>query len=234
MGVQELAHDIKYTEALRTSWRPPRYLAAMPRAKCDALRKKWHIIAEGEDVPPPIKSFQEMKFPKPIISVLRKRGIASPTPIQIQGLPVALSGRDMIGIAFTGSGKTMVFCLPMVMLALEQEKRMPFVAGEGPFCVCLSPSRELARQTHEQVSSFCDALEGEGFPKLRAALAMGGMPLKETMDVARNGIHIITCTPGRLIDMLNKRLINLDVCRYQVGTGPLRSGPCLLSYCIMG
>lgn len=68
----------------------------------------------------------------------------------------------MIGIAFTGSGKTMVFCLPMVMLALEQEQRMPFIPGEGPFCICLSPSRELARQTHEQVSSFCEALHEEG------------------------------------------------------------------------
>jgi ATP-dependent RNA helicase DDX41 len=69
---------------------------------------KRHIEAEGEDIPPPIKTFVEMKFPKPILRALRKRGIKRPTPIQMQGLPVALSGRDLIGIAFTGSGKTMV------------------------------------------------------------------------------------------------------------------------------
>ena len=58
-----------------------------------------------------------------------------------------LSGRDMIGIAFTGSGKTVTFCLPLVMLAIEEEKRLPLEAGEGPFGIILAPSRELARQT---------------------------------------------------------------------------------------
>ena len=64
-----------------------------------------------------------------------------------------LSGRDMIGIAFTGSGKTVTFCLPLVMLAIEEEKRLPLEAGEGPFGIILAPSRELARQTWE-VSVF--------------------------------------------------------------------------------
>ena len=61
-----------------------------------------------------------MRFPGPILDTLKKKGIERPTPIQVQGMPVALSGRDMIGIAFTGSGKTLVFSLPMIMVALEQ------------------------------------------------------------------------------------------------------------------
>lgn len=77
---------------------------------------------------------------------------------QVQGLPAVLSGRDMIGIAFTGSGKTMVFALPMVVIALQEEVRMPLVAGEGPVGLIICPSRELARQTFDVVNEFAVAL----------------------------------------------------------------------------
>jgi hypothetical protein len=68
------------------------------------IRKKWHIIVEGENAPPPIKKFKDMRFPPSIMTALALKKITKPTPIQIQGIPVVLSGRDMIGIAFTGSG----------------------------------------------------------------------------------------------------------------------------------
>ncbi len=64
-----------------------------------------------------------------------------------QGIPALLSGRDLIGVAFTGSGKTMCFSLPAIMMALEQELRMPFVTNEGPYALVICPIRELARQT---------------------------------------------------------------------------------------
>jgi ATP-dependent RNA helicase DDX41 len=59
----------------------------------------------------------------------------------MEGLPVVLSGRDMIGIAFTGSGKTLVFVLPMILMSLEMEKRLPIIQGEGPFGLVICPSR---------------------------------------------------------------------------------------------
>ena len=65
-----------------------------------------------------------------VIGHLKARNINKPTPIQIQGMPAVLAGRDMIGIAFTGSGKTLVFTLPCVMMALEEERRMPLSRGE--------------------------------------------------------------------------------------------------------
>ena len=83
---------------------------------------------------------KEMRFPKPLLDYLKEKGIKKPTPIQVQGLPVALSGRDMIGIAFTGSGKTLAFTLPLVMLAVEMEKKLPFVQGEGPVGMIVVPS----------------------------------------------------------------------------------------------
>lgn len=85
----------------------------------DAIREKFHILVEGSDIPPPCTTFEEMRLPGSVVQALESKGIKRPTPIQMQGIPVALSGRDMIGVAFTGSGKTLVFSLPMVMAALQ-------------------------------------------------------------------------------------------------------------------
>jgi ATP-dependent RNA helicase DDX41 len=155
-----------------------------------------------------------MKFPRPIIESLRDKGIKKPTPIQIQGLPVILSGRDMIGLAFTGSGKTLVFSLPLIMLALEEEKKMPITSGEGPFGIIVCPSRELAKQTHSVISRICDYLARAGNPQLRTLLCIGGVPFKEQADLVRRGIHMIVATPGRLLDFLKKKKFTLNLCKY--------------------
>lgn len=149
MGVAELAKGIMYEDPIKTSWKPPRYILSMPDYKHDMIRQKLKILAEGEDIPPPIKTFKEMKFPKPILEGLERRCIRKPTPIQIQGIPTVLSGRDLIGIAFTGSGKTLVFVLPIIMFCLEQEVRLPFIPNEGPYGLIICPSRELAKQTFD-------------------------------------------------------------------------------------
>ena len=120
-SVSEAASGIVYTESMPSSWTAPQSILLEGEEGWDATRSKWHIIVEGDTIPPPIRSFEGMKFPKPIVEYLRGRGILRPTPIQMQGLPVALAGRDMVGIAFTGSGKTVSFTLPMVMIAIEEE-----------------------------------------------------------------------------------------------------------------
>lgn len=149
MGVAELAKGIQYDEPIKTSWKPPRYIIEMSEQKRNAIRKRLRILVEGVDVAPPIRSFKEMKFPKGILNGLAAKGIKKPTPIQVQGIPTVLSGRDLIGIAFTGSGKTLVFVLPIIMFALEQEYRLPFARNEGPYGLIICPSRELAKQTND-------------------------------------------------------------------------------------
>jgi len=171
-------------------------------------------VVEGDGLPPPIRTFREMKFPKPVLDALTAKGILRPTPIQIQGLPVALSGRDMIGIAFTGSGKTLTFVLPMLMMALQEEVRLPLVRGEGPTGLIVCPSRELARQTYEVVDGFLESLQGGGLPRLRNLLCMGGIDMREQSDALNSGVHTVTATPGRLKDMLAKKRMNLDLCRF--------------------
>ncbi|XP_028795927.1 DEAD-box ATP-dependent RNA helicase 35-like [Neltuma alba] len=214
MSVRELAKGITYTEPLPTGWKPPLPIRRMSKKQRDLIRKQWHILVDGEDIPPPIKNFKDMRFPESILNKLKAKGIVQPTPIQVQGLPVILSGRDMIGIAFTGSGKTLVFVLPMIMLALQEEIMMPIVPGEGPFGLIVCPSRELARQTYEVVEQFLMPLRETGYPELRPLLCIGGVDMRSQLEVVKKGVHIVVATPGRLKDMLAKKKMNLDNCRY--------------------
>ncbi|CAM0947732.1 unnamed protein product [Alopecurus aequalis] len=212
--VAQAARGITYTEPLRTGWKPPLRLRRMPRAMADELRRRWHILVEGDEVPPPARDFGDLRLPDPVLRVLREKGIVRPTPIQAQGLPVALSGRDMIGIAFTGSGKTLAFVLPLLMLALQEEVLMPVVPGEGPFGMIICPSRELAKQTYDVIEMFLAPLKQAGFPEIRPLLCIGGIDMRTQLDVLKKGVHIVVATPGRLKDLLAKKKMNLDNCRY--------------------
>nr|KAF6446430.1 DEAD-box helicase 41 [Rousettus aegyptiacus] len=214
MSVKEMAKGITYDDPIKTSWTPPCYVLNMSEERHERVRKKYHILVEGDGIPPPIKSFKEMKFPAAILRGLKKKGIHHPTPIQIQGIPTILSGRDMIGIAFTGSGKTLVFTLPVIMFCLEQEKRLPFSKREGPYGLIICPSRELARQTHSILEYYCRLLQEDSSPLLRCALCIGGMSVKEQMETIRHGVHMMVATPGRLMDLLQKKMVSLDICRY--------------------
>ncbi|XP_022642427.1 DEAD-box ATP-dependent RNA helicase 35 [Vigna radiata var. radiata] len=214
MSVRELAKGITYSEPLPTGWKPPLHVRRMSKKECDLIRKQWHIIVDGGDIPPPIKNFKDMRFPEPVLKKLKAKGIVQPTPIQVQGLPVILSGRDMIGIAFTGSGKTLVFVLPMIMVAMQEEIMMPIVPGEGPFGLIICPSRELARQTYEVVEQFLIPLKEAGYPELRPLLCIGGVDMRSQLEIVKKGVHIVVATPGRLKDMLAKKKMNLDNCRY--------------------
>ncbi|KAL1529301.1 hypothetical protein AB1Y20_000255 [Prymnesium parvum] len=214
MSVQELATGVVYSEAMVTGWRPPRHIREMDEAQRQEIRDKWHILVEGEDLPSPIKSFKDMRFPECIMNALHDKGIKKPTPIQIQGIPALLSGRDLIGIAFTGSGKTLVFTLPLVMLALDEEKRMPLRRGEGPIGLILCPSRELARQTYDVANHFASHISASGTADLRAMLCIGGLDMREQLSVLNRGVHMAVATPGRLNDMLNKKRFNLNLCKY--------------------
>ncbi|KAJ4488289.1 P-loop containing nucleoside triphosphate hydrolase protein [Lentinula aciculospora] len=211
----ELARDIQYTESLTASWQPPRYIRERSEQEHQRIRDKHAIIVEGEDVPPPIEHFADMKIPHSILDYLKSQRITAPTPIQLQGIPTAFSGRDLIGIAFTGSGKTLAFCLPLIMLALEEETKISFVRGEGPVGVILCPSRELANQTYENVSTWTSALAKEGrYPPLNTLLCMGGISMSEQSHTMSKGLHIVVATPGRLIDMLEKKKFTFNNCKY--------------------
>lgn len=215
VSAAERAEGIRYAEVMRTTWTPPRSIARMTPDECDAVRKKWHILVEGEDVPPPIKSFEYMRFPPAILDALKAKNIQRPTPIQVQAIPCILAGRDLIGIAFTGSGKTVTFCLPLVMLALEEEKKLPIIGHEGPFGLIIGPSRELMRQTFDVVKHFTTHLFRAGEPEIRSLLCIGGEDKRAQLEmVSRRGVHIVVATPGRLNDFLKSKQMSLRLCKY--------------------
>ncbi|EIW60687.1 DEAD-domain-containing protein [Trametes versicolor FP-101664 SS1] len=211
----ELAKGVSYTEPLKSSWRPPKFVRDRTEEENMRIREQHHILIEGDDLPPPIDNFTDMKVPEPLVKFLKTKRITKPTPIQLQGIPTAFSGRDMIGIAFTGSGKTLAFCLPLIMLALEEEARLPLSRGEGPVGVILCPSRELATQTYENILVWTAALAKDGrYPQLNTLLCIGGISMSEQSHVFNKGIHVVVATPGRLIDMLEKKRFTFDNCKY--------------------
>lgn len=122
-------------------WTPFSYAQSISDATMDKIRKKYKILVEGSNIPPLALKFKDMRLPYPLYEYLEDvKKITDPSLIQIQGIPVALAGRDLIGIASTGSGKTLSFCIPLILFALEAETKLPFLAGEGPVGIILAPS----------------------------------------------------------------------------------------------
>jgi ATP-dependent RNA helicase DDX41 len=102
----------------------------------------------------------------------------------------------------------------MVLFALQSERTMPLVKGEGPTGIICCPSRELARQTYEVVEKLTQFLVADGFSKLNCMLCIGGISFQETSHLLNSGLHMVVSTPGRLLDMLNKKKFTADICRF--------------------
>lgn len=205
-----------YKKRLEHTWKPPYPYNKMTENEDSLIRKKYMIEVQGSDIPPCIPNFKHMKLPIEIINELKKRNIFEPTPIQMQGLPAVFSGRDIIGIAFTGSGKTMVFVLPAVILSLEAELQLKFLPGEGPHALILAPSRELAHQTHNIVRAMVKAIaENRHYPSLETMCAIGGEPISDqTNHMRKRPVHIVVATPGRLKDLVVSKRMSMSTCMF--------------------
>jgi ATP-dependent RNA helicase DDX46/PRP5 len=125
--------------------------------------------------------------------VLRKFKYKKPFAIQCQAIPALLSGRDCIGIAETGSGKTLGFVLPLIRHILDQEPRAD---GDGPIGIVMAPTRELAAQIYKECKRFAMAVG------LSVCCVYGGPPIAEQIAKLKSGADVIVCTPGRMIDLL--------------------------------
>jgi superfamily II DNA/RNA helicase len=140
------------------------------------------------------RTFAELGVAQPIVERLRSRGIVHPFPIQAEAIPDALEGRDILGKAKTGSGKTLAFTIPLV------QRLRPQV--EGTQALVLVPTRELCAQVMEDVQSISAR-------KARVLAAYGGAGLRRHIEEARNA-EIIVATPGRLIDLLERKAADLS------------------------
>jgi ATP-dependent RNA helicase DDX41 len=106
----------------------------------DAQRERYRLAVEGQDIPFLIRSFADMRFPLCLVAGLRKIGIERPSPLQMQALPVALSGRDLIAVGPTGCGKTLAFALPLVLFAVETAMDKNSSPADGPIGLIICAS----------------------------------------------------------------------------------------------
>ncbi|KAL5532837.1 DBP2_1 [Sanghuangporus sanghuang] len=171
------------------------------------FRRDKQVIVAGRNVPKPIFSFDETGFPEYIMATLSAQGFPSPTPIQCQAWPMALSGRDMVGIAQTGSGKTIAFALPAILHINAQPLLAP---GDGPIALVLAPTRELAVQIQQECAKFGSS------SRIRNTAVYGGAPKGPQIRDLQRGVEIVIATPGRLIDMLESGKTNLRRVTYLV------------------
>lgn len=145
-------------------------------------------------------TFNELNISEPILKALVSKNYKSPTPIQEQAIPVALDGRDLLGIAQTGTGKTAAFAIPIIQhLNQEQSNNQKREIK----ALVLTPTRELAIQVGECFSDYAQ------YTNLRHAVIFGGVNQNPQVGKLKNGIDILVATPGRLLDLINQRFISL-------------------------
>lgn len=171
-----------------------------------AFRKEQEMTIRGRDINKPITSFEEAGFPQEVMNAIKKNGYEKPTGIQCQGWPMALSGKDMVGIARTGSGKTLSFGLPAIVHILAQPK---LKRGDGPIALVLAPTRELAVQIESELSKFLTN-------GLNIACLYGGAPKGHQIRQLNQGCEIVVATPGRLLDLVKSGCTNLQKVSYLV------------------
>ena len=169
-----------------------------------------NITVKGKSAPRPIQKFAQGGFGAHIMQIINQLNFSIPSSIQAQALPAIMSGRDTIGVAKTGSGKTMAFVLPMFRHIKDQP---PLATLDGPIGLIMAPTRELAVQIHRDCKPFLRGLN------LRAVCAYGGAPIKDQIAELKRGAEIVVATPGRMIDLLSAnsgRVTNLRRVSYVV------------------
>eukprot|EP00761_Pharyngomonas_kirbyi_P015001 gb/GECH01015032.1/.p1 GENE.gb/GECH01015032.1/~~gb/GECH01015032.1/.p1 ORF type:complete len:705 (+),score=243.97 gb/GECH01015032.1/:1-2115(+) len=171
------------------------------------FRKDKNLYVSGYQPPRPILKWEHGGFDELLMGQIHNSGYDQPTPIQSQAIPTALSGRDVLGIAQTGSGKTAAYLFPLIMHIMDQEELQ---SGDGPIGLVLAPTRELAQQIYVEAKKFSRAYH------LRTVAIYGGASISDQIKALRKGSDIVVATPGRMIDLLKKKACKLDRVTYLV------------------
>jgi ATP-dependent RNA helicase RhlE len=155
----------------------------------------------------PVTTFSELGLAEPLLKALAEEGYTTPTPIQAKAIPSILAGRDLLGIAQTGTGKTAAFALPI--LHHLANNRRPAPKG-GTRVLVLSPTRELASQIADSFRAY-----GRGL-SLSIAVVFGGVPHGAQIRSIAAGLDVLVATPGRLVDHMDARVLDLGQTEYLV------------------
>lgn len=145
--------------------------------------------------------FEELNLIEPILKALQSEGYTQPTPIQEQSIPSILQGKDLLGCAQTGTGKTAAFAIPMLQLLTKPHSNTK--VHKSIKALVLTPTRELAIQIEESFKAY-----GKNLP-IKHLVIFGGVGQKAQTDALHRGVDILVATPGRLLDLMNQGFINL-------------------------
>lgn len=149
----------------------------------------------------PLNTFADLALAEPLLRALEMAGIVTPTPIQAQAIPALLEGRDMLGIAQTGTGKTAAFGLPLLQ---QLSRRADGLQPKSARSLILAPTRELAIQIDAELRKYAK------FLGIRHALVFGGVGHQPQIRSLEKGVDILVATPGRLLDHIQARVVRLD------------------------
>jgi ATP-dependent RNA helicase RhlE len=153
--------------------------------------------------------FSELGLIEPLQKAVAHEGYKTPTPIQEQAIPVVLAGRDILGCAQTGTGKTASFVLPLLQ-RMHLQKQASGISGHPLKALILTPTRELATQIHESIETY------GRFLNLKSVVIFGGVSQSRQVSDLRRGCDFIVATPGRLMDLMNQNSIVLHGIEYFV------------------
>jgi ATP-dependent RNA helicase RhlE len=154
-----------------------------------------------------VSDFDMMDLPKVLVNRLTDMGITDPTPIQKRAIPHALNGEDVMGLAQTGTGKTAAFGLPLVTLMLKYGRKPAHGVVRS---LILAPTRELAQQIAETLKALT-----ENTP-IKVAIVVGGVSINPQIKRLERGVDILVATPGRLLDLMDRKAVDLEECSFLV------------------
>ena len=146
-------------------------------------------------------TFKELSIVEPILKALNKKGYKNPTLIQEKAIPLALLGKDILGIAQTGTGKTAAFTIPIIQQLIKKNSNSNKKTIKA---LILTPTRELALQINECITEYCQ------YTNIKHSVIFGGIKQKQQTDQLDAGIDILVATPGRLLDLMSQKLVNLN------------------------
>jgi ATP-dependent RNA helicase RhlE len=149
-------------------------------------------------------SFESLGLAPVLLRALAEQGYSAPTPIQSAAIPVALSGRDLLAGAQTGTGKTAAFALPLLERLFAANNGTPPNGKRKVRALILTPTRELAAQVHESLRTYAKHL------RMFSATIFGGVSMGPQIDALRRGVDVLVATPGRLIDHMERRTVDLS------------------------
>ncbi|KAG5227546.1 DEAD-box ATP-dependent RNA helicase [Salix suchowensis] len=171
------------------------------------------VETSGENVPPAVNTFAEIDLGEALNLNIRRCKYVKPTPVQRHAIPISLTGRDLMACAQTGSGKTAAFCFPIIsgiMKMQDQSVQRPLRGARTvyPLALILSPTRELSMQIHEEAKKFSYQTG------VKAVVAYGGAPIHQQLRELERGVDILVATPGRLVDLLERARVSLQMIKY--------------------